>query len=59
MTFLAKVRSQEEIYLKEIHRKGTRQDILDLHCYFYEKGFECCPICNEWIILRSKPEATI
>ena len=49
--------TSEENYLKDIHKKGSKQDLLDLHCYFYEKGLESCPICNEWIIMRSKPKA--
>jgi len=50
-------KTKEEMYLTDIHKKGNIQDILDLHCYFWENGFESCPICNEWIIDRVKPKA--
>lgn len=49
--------SHEEIYLKQFH-KGE-QEILDLHTYFWTQDMEVCPICNEWLVMRSKPEATV
>ena len=49
---------KEEIYLKNIHDR-TEQDALDLHTYFYWNDLEVCPICNEWLIMRSNPELTV
>lgn len=52
-------KSKEEIYLTEIHNKlSVASGLLDLHTYFYWKGLQVCPICNEWLIMRSKPQLT-
>jgi len=48
----------EEIYLKSIHEHATKENLLDLHTYLYWKDFESCPICNEWLTVRGKPQAT-
>jgi hypothetical protein len=48
-------KSPEEIYLKHIHDWSTSLKI-DLHTYFYWKDMVVCPICNEWIIEKAKPE---
>ena len=61
MTSSTKCSSDEEIYLKEIHISMEKElngsGLLNLHTYFYKKNFESCPICNEWLVMRSKPEA--
>ena len=51
-------KSREEIYLSEIHNKLDFEQLLNLHTYFYWKDFELCPICNELLTMRGKPEAT-
>lgn len=54
--------THEEIYLKSVHNILEREiacdGLLDLHTYLYYKDFESCPICNKWLIMRTKPEAT-
>ena len=47
-----------EAYLKEIHNKLNPTELLDLHTFFYWINVEACPICNEWLTMRGKPEAT-
>lgn len=29
---------------------------LDDHWKLYEAGLQCCPLCNEWLVMRSNPE---
>ena len=48
-------KTYEEIYLTVIHNANDI-DKIDLHTYLYHKEFASCPICNEWLIQRSKPE---
>ena len=36
--------TNEEIYLTDIHKKGSEQDVIDLHTYLYWRDFESCPI---------------
>ena len=45
-----------EIYLRSSHSEGSEQSILDLHTFLYHIGFQSCPFCNEWLIMRPKPE---
>ena len=46
------------LYLRNMH-SSTIQNEIDLHTYFWLKKLDVCPICNEWLIMRGKPEATI
>jgi hypothetical protein len=48
-------RTHEEIYLTDMHNQSEKNAI-DLHTYFYWKDIHVCPICNEWLIMRAKPE---
>ena len=49
-------KTKEEIYLTEIHNNlPFASELLDLHTYFYWKGLEVCPICNEWLTQRCIP----
>ena len=50
---------KEETYFKDIHNKLNHEQLLDLHTYFYWKDFQSCPICNEWLVMRTRPEATV
>lgn len=45
-------------YLKDIHNNLSKEELLNLHTFFYWIDVEVCPICNEWLVMRNKPEAT-
>ncbi len=51
----------EENYLTEIHHLLEQDEkyLIDLHTYFYLKDFEVCPICNLWLVQRTKPKGGI
>ena len=46
-------------YLGYIHANLTEGQLIDLHTFFYHLDLQSCPVCNEWLIQRSKPEATV
>jgi len=48
--------SLEETYLRLPHEQLSTFALLDLHTYLFEKGFQACPICNEWLVMRTVPE---
>ena len=48
-----------ELYLKRIHNKLTKDDLIDLHTFMYWIDLESCPICNEWLIRRTNPELKV
>lgn len=43
------------IYLTNIHNQ-SEQNKNDLHVFLYYCNFEACPICNEWLTMRSPPK---
>lgn len=49
--------NKEEIYLMKMH-DASNENALNLHTYFYWKDFQSCPICNEWLIMRTNPRLT-
>lgn len=46
-----------EPYLGSIHDKieNDCQALTDLHTILHKLDFEVCPVCNEWLIMRSNP----
>ena len=53
------MKTKEEIYLTNIHKWLDKQELIDLHTYFLEMSdMEVCPICNEWLVKRTKPHIT-
>lgn len=43
-------------FLKDLHNSCNPQQLLDLHTHFYWLDLEVCPFCNEWLVMRMKPE---
>lgn len=50
-----KLADKIKLYLSYPHEQLTEGGIIDLHTFLYEIGVECCPVCNEWLIMRSIP----